>query len=63
MKSCVFQMAWASKEEEAMNVVRLHMGIMEERKKKELSELYDHLIFPRRGHAWSDIKWSGESLL
>ena len=51
-------MAWASKEEEAMNVVRLHMGVMEERKKKELSELYDQLIFPRRGHAWSDVKWT-----
>ena len=58
MKSGVFQMAWASKEEEAMNLVRLHMGVMKDDKKKELSELYAPLIFPQQGNAWSNVKWT-----
>ena len=49
-------MAWTSKEEEAMYLVRLHMGIMKADKKKELSEIYSCLIFPRPRHSWSDVK-------
>ena len=50
-------MAWASKEEEAMNLVRLHMGVMKDDKKKELNLLYTRLIFPRQGNAWTNTKW------
>ena len=50
-------MAWASKEEEAMNLVRQHMGVMKVDKKRELSELYTRLIFPLQGNGWADVKW------
>ena len=50
-------MAWASTEEESMNLVRQHMGVMKVDKKRELSELYTRLIFPRQGNAWSNVKW------
>ena len=39
-------MAWASKEEEAMDIFGKHMGVMRLEKKKELSEIYSKLIFP-----------------
>ena len=41
----MFQIEWTSKEEEAMYLVHLHMGIIKDDKKKELSELYSRLIF------------------
>ena len=47
--SNVFQMAWASKEEEAMDIIGKHMRVMRLEKKKELSEIYSKLIFPRQG--------------
>ena len=50
-------MAWASKKEEAMNLVRQHMGVMKVDKKRELSELYTRLIFPLQGNGWGDVKW------
>ena len=40
-------MAGASKEEEAMDIVGKHMGVMRLEKKKELSEIYSKLIFPQ----------------
>ena len=40
-------MAWASKEEEAMEIVGKHMGVMRLEKKKELSKIYSKLIFPQ----------------
>ena len=52
-------MAWASKEEEAMDIIgNKHMQSMGLEKKRELSELYCKLIFPRQGHNWTDIKWT-----
>ena len=49
-------MAWASKEEEAMDIIGKHMGIMRLEKKKELNEIYAKLIFPRQGQNWTDVK-------
>ena len=51
-------MAWESKEEEALNLIGQHMGVMEIEKKRELSDLYTRLIFPMRNSAWSNIKWT-----
>ena len=51
-------MAWESKEEHAMLVVRDHMKVMDEKKKLELSELYTKLIFPLQGNSWTDVKWT-----
>ena len=51
-------MAWASKEEEAMFVVHLHMRVMKEKKKRELSKLYSRLIFSQQGNAWNKVKWT-----
>lgn len=51
-------MAWESKEEEAMYLVRLHMSVMQEKRKKELSDLHYRLIFPQHGNAWSNLKWT-----
>ena len=41
-----------------MYLVRLHMGVMQERKKEELKDLYARLIFPQNGNAWSNLKWT-----
>ena len=49
-------MAWASREEEAMDIIGNHMGIMRLEKKKELSEIYSKLVFPRQGLDWTDVK-------
>ena len=49
-------MAWTSKKEEAMYLVRLYLEVMKVDKKKELSELYSCLIFSRPRHSWSDVK-------
>ena len=51
-------MAWASKEEEAMSIVRLHMGVMKYDKKQEMSNLYTRLIFPNLGNSWSNVQWT-----
>ena len=51
-------MAWASKEEEAMDIIGNHMGVMRLEKKKELNEIYAKLIFPRQGLNWTDVKWT-----
>ena len=51
-------MAWASKEEEAMDIIGKHMCVMRLEKKKELSEIYAKLIFPRQGQNWTDVKWT-----
>ena len=51
-------MAWASKEEEAMDIIGKHMGVMRLEKKKELSEIYAKLIFPRQGLNWMNVKWT-----
>ena len=51
-------MAWASKEEEAMDIIGKHMGVMRLEKKKELSEIYAKLIFPQQGLNWTDVKWT-----
>ena len=51
-------MAWASKEEEAMDIAGKHMGVMRLEKKKELNEIYAKLIFPRQGLNWTDVKWT-----
>ena len=49
-------MAWASKEEEAMDIVGKHMRDLRLEKKKELSEIYSKLIFPQQGLNWTDVK-------
>ena len=49
-------MAWESLEEEAMSIVSKYMREMRTEKKKELSELYSQLIFPRQGQDWTDVK-------
>ena len=51
-------MAWATKEEEAIEFVVQHMKVMDEKKKLELSELYTKLIFPLQGNSWTDVKWT-----
>ena len=51
-------MAWESKEEQAMFIVKDHMKVMDEKKKHELSELYTKLIFPLWGNSWTDVKWT-----
>ena len=51
-------MAWASQEEEDLHHIGQHMGVMEVEKRRELSDLYTRLIFPRQNHTWSDIKWT-----
>ena len=51
-------MAWASKEEEAMDIIGNHMGVIRLEKKKELSEIYAKLIFPHQGQNWTDVKWT-----
>ena len=42
-------MAWTSLEEEAMDIIGKHMQVMRLDKKRELSEIYTKLIFPRQG--------------
>ena len=51
-------MAWASKEEEVLYHLGQHMGVMPIEKKRELSDLYTRLIFPRQNHTWGDVKWT-----
>ena len=51
-------MAWVCKEEEAMDIIGKHMGVMRLEKKKELSEIYTKLIFPRHGLNWTNVKWT-----
>ena len=53
MERLKFQMAWTSKEEEAMSIVCQYMGVMKEEKKRELSEIYSQLIFPKKENEWS----------
>ena len=50
-------MAWASCKEEAMNIVGKYMGVMREKKKRELQELYSRLIFPCQGQGWDHVPW------
>ena len=38
-------MAWESKEEQVMLIVKDHMKVMDDKKKLELSKLYSNLIF------------------
>ena len=58
MERLKFQMAWATKEEEAIEVVVQHMRVMNKDSKEELCDLYSRLIFPRQNHTWDDIKWT-----
>ena len=51
-------MAWASKEDEFMDIVGKQMGVMSLAKKKELSESYSKHIFPQQGLNWTDVKWT-----
>ena len=51
-------MAWASKEEEAMDIIGKHMQVMSLKKKRELNEIYSKLIFPKQGLDWTDVKWT-----
>ena len=51
-------MAWASLEEEAMDIVGKHMYVMGLEKKRELCDIYSKLIFPRQGLDWTDVKWT-----
>ena len=51
-------MAWASKEEEAMDIIGKHMQSINLEKKRELNELYSKLIFPQQGQNWTDVKWT-----
>ena len=61
-----FQMVWTSTDEEALNIVGLHMRVMRADKKKEFNELYLRLILPQEedtwsmkpGNAWSIVKWT-----
>lgn len=51
-------MAWASTEEQAMYLVRQHMGVMSLEKKKALIELYSQLFFPQQENGWSNVRWT-----
>ena len=57
LRKIYFQIAWESKEEQAMTIVKDHMKVMDEKKKHKLSELYTKLIFSLQGNAWTDVKW------
>lgn len=50
-------MAWASKEEEAMNIVKLHMGVMDYEQKKKTCKIYTQLFFPELDNTWSNVQW------
>ena len=63
----IFQMAWKSTEEQALNLIGQHMRVMKDENKEELSGLYSWLIFPERrqedwsmqhGNAWDLVKWT-----
>ena len=54
-------MAWASLEEEAMDIIGKHMRVMRLEKKREIDELYTRLIFPRQGQDLTNV--NGELLL
>ena len=41
-----------------MDVIGKHMQVMRLEKKRELSELYARLIFPRQGKDWNNVKWT-----
>lgn len=41
-----------------MFFIRLHMSVMPIEKKKELSEIYSHFIFPNQGNVKNDIQWN-----
>ena len=47
MERLKFQMAWATKEEEAIEVVVQHMKVMDKDSKEDFCDLYTCLIFPR----------------
>ena len=51
-------MAWASKEDEVLDIVGKQMGVMSLEKKKELSESYSRHIFPQQGLNWTDVQWT-----
>ena len=44
MERLKFQMAWTTKEEEAIEVVVQHMRVMDKDSKEELCNLYTHQI-------------------
>ena len=58
MGSLEFQMAWTTKEEEAIGIVVQHMRVMDNESKEDLCNLYTRLIFPRQNHTWDDVKWT-----
>ena len=58
MGSLKFQMAWTTKEEEAIGIVVQHMRVMDDGSKEDLCDLYTCLIFPRQNHTWDDVKWT-----
>ena len=58
MGSLKFQMAWTTKEEEAIGIVVQHMRVMDDGIKEDLCDLYTRLIFPRQNCTWDDIKWT-----
>ena len=51
-------MAWASKEDEVLDIVGKQMGVMSLEKKKKLSESYSKHIFPQQGLNWTDVQWT-----
>ena len=51
-------MAWETREEEAMNIVKNYMHKIRIDKKKEMSELYSWHLFPRQGQNQIDVKWT-----
>ncbi len=51
-------MAWASTEDEALNLVGQHMRVMRNKSKIELCNLYSNLIFPNQGDAWANDQWT-----
>ena len=51
-------MAWASKEDEFLDIAGHQMRVMSFERKRELSESYSKHIFPQQGLNWTDVQWT-----
>ena len=50
-------MAWASRESEAMAIVKTHMINMDYERKQKLADYYLQSFFPNQGDTWSNVAW------
>lgn len=50
-------MAWGSKEEQVLDIVRRHMDSMNKEKKNALAEYYSKVFFPGPENNWENVRW------